>query len=184
MAKRSSVAILFGLASGSLGVALLIALAVYLTGPRPMLHDVASVVRMPIPGTADVDLSARGYGLYFGDLNAPTGKVMHVPTLDITIVPPKGVADPGYVNVAPKVDVYVDGFHTVQVASIAVRKPGTYHVHVESQEENGGSFSIGELPAVIDPAHNVVRATPFIGLFVVVGVVLGVSAALISRKAA
>ena len=182
MAKRSSVAILFGLASGSLGVALLIALAVYLTGPRPMLHDVASVVRMPIPGTADVDLSARGYGLYFGDLNAPTGKVMQVPILEITIVPPKSVSDPGYVNVPPKTDVYVDGFHTVQVASIKVRTPGRYHVHVESREQNGGSFSIGELPATISPGQNVVRAAPCIGLFLVVGIALGAFAIVAHRR--
>jgi hypothetical protein len=126
----------------------------------PALHDVASVARMPIPGTADAVLARRNYGLYFGLLNAPTGKAIHVPKLRITIVPPDGIGDPDFVEVPPEVDVYVDGFHTVQVARISVLAPGKYHLHVESPEEFGGSFSVGELPATLDPDRSLTRAVP------------------------
>lgn len=159
-----------GTAAASLVVAAMIAVGVYLTGPVPMLHDVASEARMPIPGTADVELPPGSYGLYFGDLNAPRGKVMGVPSLDITIVPPPSVPDPAFVNVPPKADDYVDGYHTVQVASITVATPGTYHMHVQSREQNGGSFSIGQPPALISPGRNVLRATPFIALFALLGI--------------
>ena len=138
---------------------------VFFSGPVSVLHDVASAARMPIPGTADVKLEARDYGLYFGMLNAPTGKVMNVPKLNITIVPPDGIADPKFVEVTPATDVLVDGFHTSQVARITVTAPGKYHVQVESPDENGGSFSIGEMPATVDALHNVLRAAPGIILF-------------------
>ena len=54
-------------------VGLVAAAFTYAAGRTPMLHDVASVVRMPVPGTADTFLDRRDYGLYFGLLNAPTG---------------------------------------------------------------------------------------------------------------
>lgn len=126
----------------------------------PALHDVASVARMPIPGTADAVLARRDYGLYFSLLNAPTGKAIHVPKLRITIVPPDGIGDPDFVDVPPEIDVYVDGFHTVQVARISVLAPGQYHLRVESPEEFGGSFSVGELPATLDPDRSLARAVP------------------------
>lgn len=160
-----------------LAIAATIAGGVYLAGPEPLLHDVGAVARMPIPGTADVDLPVGSYGLYFGDLNAPRGKVLGVPSLDITIVPPEGVADPAFVSVRPKADVYVDGYHTVQVASITVQSLGRYHVHVQSREQNGGSFSIGSPPALVSPAQNVLRASPFIGLLIVLGISFGLAAA-------
>lgn len=184
MANRSSAGVLLALALASLLCALVVGVAVYLTGPASELHDVASVARMPIPGAADVDLSAQGYGLYFGSVNSSLHRLMRAPRLDITIEPPQGVPDPGYANVAPKEDVYVDGFHTVQVASIQVSQPGRYHVHVESREENGGSFSIGEPPATVAPAQHVVRAAPCIGFFLLGGLVLGVSAAFARRRTA
>lgn len=173
--RRSS--ILLVQAVGSLGLAAAIAAAVYFSGPAKVLRDVAAVARMPMPGTADVELPRGSYGLYFGELNgelnAPTGKVMGVPSLDITIVPPDGVADPAFVNVRPETDVYVDGYHTVQVASITVTTAGRYQVHVESKEQSGGSFSIGQPPAVISAGRNVLRAWPFIGLFTIMGVGIG-----------
>jgi hypothetical protein len=125
----------------------------------PALHDVASVARIPIPGTADAVLARREYGLYFGLLNAPTGKAIHVPKLRITIVPPDGIGDPDFVEVPPEIDVCVDGFHTVQVARISVLAPGKYHLH-ESPEEFGGSFSVGELPATLDADRSLARALP------------------------
>jgi len=173
MAKRSSALMIQSVVS--LAVAGAIALAVYLTGPVSVLRDVAAVTRMPVPGAADVELAVGSYGLYFGNLNAPTGKVMGVPSLNITIVPPAGVADPAFVNVPPGVDVYVEGFHTVQVAKITVATAGVYHVQVESREENEGSFSIGAMPGVISAGRNVLRAWPFIALFGVLGIGLGVA---------
>jgi len=173
-----------GGAIACLVAAAVIAGVVYFAGPMPMLHDVASVARMPIPGTEDVDLAAGNYGLYFGALNAPTGKVMGVPPLDITIVPPATVADPDFVSVPIDTDVFVDGYHTVQVAHITVTTPGVYHVHVESHEENGGSFSIGDMPAIISPGRNVLRATPFIALFILLGLVLGLTALRARSRAA
>ena len=152
-ARRLAVAAIIVLAAG-----LVLAAGIYAVGRTPVLHDVASVMRMPIPGTADASLGRRDYGLYFGLLNAPTGKAIHVPKLRITIVPPNGIDDPDFVEVAHEIDVYVDGFHTVQVARISVRASGRYHLHVESPDEFGGSFSIGELPTVLDPDRAFARA--------------------------
>jgi hypothetical protein len=155
-AGRAAVAIFFFVcAAGLAGL-------FYFVPAPPLLHDVSSVARMPVAGAADVDLAAGGYGLYFGLLNRPTGKEMHVPKLSITIVPPDGIADPDFVEVPRTSSVEVDGFNTVQVARITVLTAGTYHVEVESPEENTGSFSIGELPATVDGAHNVARAAPVI----------------------
>lgn len=162
MHVRSVTAVRTGVAIFFLACAVVIAALFYFVPAPPLLHDTASVARMPVAGTADVDLAARGYGLYFGILNRPTGKEMHVPKLSITIVPPDGIADPDFVEVPFSPSVRVDGFHTVQVARITVLEAGTYHVEVESPEENTGSFSIGELPATVDAAHNVARATPVI----------------------
>jgi hypothetical protein len=149
----------------------------------PALHAVASVGRMPIPGTADAVLARRDYGLYFGLLNAPTGKAMHVPKLRITIVPPDGVADPDFVEVPPEIDVYVDGFHTVQVARISVHAAGKYHLHVESPEEFGGSFSVGELPAVLDPDRSLARAVP-VGIgALILAALLAIAAGIVSLAA-
>ena len=120
---------------------------------QPELYDVDSAARMPIPGSADVTLAARAYGLYFGMLNAPSRKAMRAPKLVITIVPPTGIEDPEFVEVPQEVDVKVGRFDTVQVARIAVRAPGLYQVHAESPEESGGSFSIGELPREGDPGR-------------------------------
>ena len=140
---------------------MILAAGVYAVGRTPALHDVASAARMPIPGTADVDLDRREYGLYFGLLNAPTGKAIHVPRLRITIVPPDNVADPAFFKTPHDIDVYVDGFHTVQVALISVHAPAKYHFHVESPDEVGGSFSVGEMPRVLDPDRAFARAIPF-----------------------
>ncbi|HEY2584630.1 MAG TPA: hypothetical protein VGI81_02560 [Tepidisphaeraceae bacterium] len=68
------------------------------------------------------------------------------------------------------------GCRTVQVARIAVTTPGSYHVHVESHEQNGGWFSIGKPPTLIGPGRNVLRATPFIALFAFLGIVFGIAA--------
>lgn len=182
MSARSSARVLWGVALVFALVAVGVAAAVFFSGPASVLHDVASAGRMPIPGEADVALAADRYGLYFGDLNAPTNKVMQVPRLDVTIVPPTGAPDPGYVNVDPKADVLVDGFHTVQVAAITVTRAGRYHVSVKGLDENGGSFSIGQLPATIPAARNVVRAWPFITLFLLVALVIGVTAAMSGHR--
>ena len=142
-----------------LGMAM--AAATYAAGRfMPALHDVASVARMPIPGTTDAVLARRDYGLYFGLLNAPTGKAIHVPKLQITIVPPDGIGDPDFVEVPPEIDLYVDDFHTMRVARISVLAPGKYHLHVERPEEFGGSFSVSELPATLDPDRSLARAVP------------------------
>ena len=140
---------------------MILAAGVYAAGRTPDVHDVASAARMPIPGTADADLDRKEYGLYFGLLNAPTGKAIHVPRLRITIVPPDDVADPAFFKVPHDADVYVDGFHTVQVARISVHVPGRYHLHVESPDEVGGSFSVGEVPRVLNPDRALARAMPF-----------------------
>jgi hypothetical protein len=178
---RSSFA---GLAVAS-GVCFAIALAIvgviYSASPMSVLHDVASAARMPVPGTRDADLDARSYGLYFGASNAPTGKAMRVPKLSITIVPPKGVRDPQFVREPYKVDVLVGGFHTVQVATITVAVPGRYHVHVESPDESGGSFSIGEPPALKGFDYGLVQGSPFIVLFVGLSIAMMV-AALVARR--
>jgi hypothetical protein len=174
MARGASGAALWALAVFFLGFAVVIAATTYAASPLSVLHDVASVARMPVPGERDVDLAAGGYGLYFGMLNAPMHRVMRAPKLSITLVPPDGMPDPDFVEVPPKTDVFVDGFHTVQVARILVRAPGRYHVHVESPEESGGSFSLGELPALLDARRALARnATPilfFLGLSVVMAV--------------
>jgi len=159
--RRSPAVRLLVAAVAALVGGIVLAAGVYAAGRTPDLHDVASAARMPIPGTADVDPDRREYGLYFGLLNAPTGKAVHVPRLRITIVPPDDVADPAFFKVPHDVDVYVDGFHTVQVARISVHVPGKYHLHVESPDEVGGSFSVGEMPRVLDPDRAFARAIPF-----------------------
>lgn len=167
-----------------LAFALVIAGVTYLASPLSVFHDVASAARMPIPGEGDADLEARGYGLYFGMLNAPTRRAMRVPKLSITLVPPEGIADPDFVQVPHEVDVLVDGFHTVQVARILVRAPGRYHVHVESPEESGGSFSIGELPAMLDAPRSLARAAPGILAFLGLSAVMAIAALLARRRQA
>jgi hypothetical protein len=176
-AFRLAVAAIVVLAAG-----LILAAGIYAVGRTPVLHDVASVVRMPIPGAADVNLDRRDYGLYFGLLNAPTGKAIHVPRLRITIVPPNSIEDPEFVEVAPGIDVYVDGFHTVQVARISVRASGQYHLHVESPDEFGGSFSIGELPRVLDPDRALARATPVGLAALVLSALLAITASILRRS--
>jgi hypothetical protein len=157
-----------------------LAAATYAAGRfMPALHDVASVARMPVPGKADAVLARRDYGLYFGLLNAPTHKAIHVPKLSITIVPPDDIGDPDFVEVPPEIDVYVDGFHTVQVARISVHAPGKYHLHVESPEEFGGSFSVGELPATLDPDRSLARAVP-VGIgALILSALLAIAAAIV-----
>lgn len=155
---------------------------VYAVGRTPVLHDVASAARLPIPGTADADLDRREYGLYFGLLNAPTGKAVHVPKLRITIVPPDNLADPAFFKVPHDIDVYVDGFHTVQVARISVHAPGKYHFHVESPDEVGGSFSIGELPRVLDPDRALARAMPFGVAALILSALLAIAAIFVHRR--
>jgi hypothetical protein len=162
MVIRSVTGVRAGLAIFFLACTVGITALFYFVPPPPLLHDVASFGRMPVAGTADVNLAAGDYGLYFGILNRPTGKEIHVPKLSITIVPPDGIPDPEFVEVPPGTSVYVDGFNTVQVARITVLEAGTYHVEVESPEENAGSFSIGELPETMDGIHNVARAAPVI----------------------
>jgi hypothetical protein len=178
---RSGFAALTALAGLFLTLAVGIVAMTYAASPMAVLHDVASVARMPIPGSGDAKLDARSYGLYFGLLNAPTRKAMRVPKLRIRIVPPKGAGDPEFVQVPPAVDVLVDRFHTVQVATITVRAPGLYHVHVESPEESGGSFSIGEPPEMRNFDYGLVHASPFIVLFLVLSLVM-MRAALIARR--
>jgi hypothetical protein len=162
-------------------VGIVLAAGIYAAGRTLVLHDVASVVRMPIPGTADAKLDRRDYGLYFGLLNAPTGKAIHVPRVRITIVPPDNVADPDFVEVPREIDVYVDGFHTVQVARISVHTPGRYHLHVESPDEFGGSFSIGEMPRVLDPDRALARAIPFGLAALILSALLAVATILVRR---
>jgi hypothetical protein len=170
-AVSAAVVLVFGMA---------LVAATYAAGRfMPALHDVASVARMPVPGTADAILARRDYGLYFGLLNAPTRRAIHVPKLSITIVPPDGIADPDFVEVPPEIDVYVDGFHTVQVARISVHAPGKYHLHVESPEEFGGSFSVGELPATLDSEHSLARALP-VGIgALILSALLAIAAAIV-----
>jgi hypothetical protein len=182
LARRSSVVALWALAIFFLGFAFVIAAVTYAASPLSVLHDVASVTRMPVPGERDVELATGGYGLYFGMLNAPMHRVMRAPKLSITLVPPDGVPDPDFVEVPPKTDVFVDGFHTVQVARILVRAPGRYHVHVESPEESGGSFSLGELPAMLDGRRALARnATPIL-FFLGFSAVMAVSALLVQTR--
>jgi hypothetical protein len=133
---------------------------------------------MPVPGDGDAQLAARGYGVYFGMLNAPSRRAMRVPKLHITIVPPEDIPDPEFVEVPHTIDVLVDGFHTVQVARILVRAPGRYRVHVESPEESGGSFSIGELPAILDANRALARAAPAIFFFLGLSAIMAIGALL------
>jgi hypothetical protein len=182
MAIRTYVVTFRSLAICFLAFAVLVAAGTYAASPISVLHDVASVARMPVPGAAEADLAARGYGLYFGMLNAPTRKAMRVPKLSITIVPPEGIRDPDFVEVPKEIDVLVDRFHTVQVARIAVRAAGRYHVHVESPEESGGSFSIGELPAILDTNHALARAAPTILVFLGLSAIMTVIAVVVRRR--
>jgi hypothetical protein len=182
MVVRSVTAVRTGLAIFFFVCAAGIAALFYFVPAPPLLHDTASVGRMPVAGTADVDLAAGGYGLYFGLLNRPTGKEMHVPKLSITIVPPDGIPDPDFVEVSMRPSVYVDGFNTVQVARITVLTAGTYHVEVESPEENTGSFSIGELPATVDAVHNLARGAPAILGCLGLSVLMAVLALSASRR--
>ena len=164
-------------------VGMFAAAVTYAAGILPALHDVASVVRMPIPGTADANLDRGDYGLYFGLLNAPKRRAIHLPRLNITIVPPNGIDDPEFVEVPSKVDEYVDGFNTVQVARISVRAPGRYHLHVESPDEFGGSFSIGEMPTVLDSGHALARAIPVALVTLALSALLTVAAVLFRGRA-
>jgi hypothetical protein len=107
---------------------------------------------------------------------------MRVPKLSITLVPPDGMPDPDFVEVPPKADVLVDGFHTVQVARILVRAPGRYHVHVESPEESGGSFSLGDLPAMLDARRALARNAAPILFFLGLSAVMAVTALLARRR--
>jgi hypothetical protein len=178
---RASFASLTAVAGVFLALAVAVVAVTYAASPMPVLHDVASIARMPVPGTGDANLAARSYGLYFGLLNAPTRKAMRVPKLSITIVPPKGTRDPEFVEVPPQVDVLVDRFHTVQVATIIVSAPGRYHVRVESPEEAGGSFSIGEPPALEGFGETLARASPFVVFFLGVSIAAMI-AALVARR--
>jgi hypothetical protein len=178
-----SVAVFRALAVAFLAIAVVIAAGTYAASPLTELHDVASAARMPVPGDGDAQLAAQGYGLYFGMLNAPSRRAMRVPKLTITLVPPEGVADPDFVEVPHEIDVLVDGFHTVQVARILVRAPGRYRVHVESPEESGGSFSIGELPAVLGADRALARVAPPILVFLGLSAVMAVAAFLVRRRA-
>jgi hypothetical protein len=164
-------------------LATVVAVGTWLASPQSVLHDVASVVRMPIPGRGEANLAARGYGLYFGMLNAPMHRVMRAPRLAITLVPPDGMSDPDFAEVPHEIDVYVDGFHTVQVARIQVRAPGRYHVRVESPDESGGSFSIGELPTVLDAPQAVRRVAIPVLVLVGLSVTMTVTALLLRRRA-
>jgi hypothetical protein len=170
------------LAVGVVAAALTYAVT-YAASGLPVVHDVASAARMPIPGTADANLAARSYGLYFGMRNAPSRVQIRAPALDIKIVPPKGIRDPELVEVSGQGEVFVDGFHTKQVARITVYAPGRYHVHVESPEESGGSFSIGELPAVKAPDSDraLAYAAPVGLVALVVSALLAVGAVLVWR---
>jgi len=66
MAIRTYVVTFRSFAISFLAFAVLVAAGTYAASPISVLHDVASVARMPVPGTAEADLAARGYGLYFG----------------------------------------------------------------------------------------------------------------------
>lgn len=179
---RSSVAAFTVLAIVFLAFGVLVAVGTYWASPISVLHDVAAAARMPVPGKAEADLAAGGYGLYFGMLNAPSRRAMRVPKLSITIVPPEGIRDPRFVEVPHEIDVLVDGFHTVQVARIAVHAPGRYHVQVESPEESGGSFSIGALPAMLDWDRALIRAAPPILAFLGLSIVMAVGALIARRR--
>jgi hypothetical protein len=65
-----------------------------------------------------------------------------------------------------------------------VRGPGRYHVQVESPEESGGSFSIGELPAVLDKKRALVRLAPAILSLLGLAVVLMIIATMVRRRRA
>jgi LPXTG-motif cell wall-anchored protein len=182
MPARSAAPAVAGIAIGLFALAVVIAVGTYFTSPVSELHDVASVARMPVPGDADVTLGARGYGLYFGMLNAPSRKALRAPKLSITIVPPEGIRDPDFVEVPHTIDVLVDRFHTVQVARIAVRGTGRYHIHVESPEESGGSFSIGELPEVLDWDRALMRLAPSLLTFLGFSLLLAIAAWLLRRR--
>ncbi len=183
MVIRSSAAALTAAAIIFLALAVVAATTVVLASPMSVLHDTASVARMPVPGGTVVKLDARSYGLYFGLLNPPTRRAMRVPKLSITIVPPDGIADPEFVEVPPGVDVLVDRFHTVQVARITVHTPGSYRVQVSSPEESGGSFSIGELPALLAWDRSLARAAPAILGFLGLSAILMISAVVAGRRA-
>ena len=172
---------LWGLAIAFFTLGAIIVVGTYAASPLSVLHDVASSLRVPIPGSGEAALNTRTYGLYFGMLNAPTRKMMKVPKLKITIVPPEGIDDPDFVEVPYQVDVLVEGFHTVQVARIAVHAPGTYQVHVESPEENGGSFSIGEPPAMLDAPQALARSAPAILTFFGLSALMTVAAMVFRR---
>ena len=184
MSLRSTAAPLWGVAALALAFAVVLVGGTLIAGPGSELHDTASVARMPVPGTADVELTARGYGLYFSMLNAPMRRVMRAPKLSITIVPPQGIDDPEFAEVPAQADVYVDGTHTVQVARIAVRGSGRYHVHVESPEESGGSFSIGELPELLDKERALARLAPAILSLLGLAAVLAIIATMVRRRRA
>jgi hypothetical protein len=115
---------------------------------QPVLQHVASAARMPIPGRADVQLTARTYGVYFGMLNPPTRRAMNVPKLNFSFTPLGGFPRPEYVDLPDEreSESRVEGFKTIPIGRLVVRAPGTYHVVVESPE-SVGSFSIGELPS-------------------------------------
>jgi hypothetical protein len=115
---------------------------------QPVLQHVASAARVPIPGKADVQLTAHTYGVYFGMLNPPTGRKMTVPRLNFWFTPLGGVPRPEYADLPDEreSESRVEGFKTIQIGRLVVRTPGKYHVEVESPE-SVGSFSIGELPS-------------------------------------
>jgi hypothetical protein len=113
---------------------------------QPVLQNVAAAGRLPIPGNADVQLTARTYGVYFGMLNPPTQRAMNVPNLKFRFTPLGGGPGPEYVDLPSELESRVEGFKTIQIGRLVVRAPGTYHVVVESPE-SVGSFSIGELPS-------------------------------------
>ena len=78
----------------------------------------------------------------------------------------------------------MDGFHTSQVAFISVRAPGNYHLHVESSDEFGGSFSIGEMQSAQEPDRALARAIPVGLVALVLSVLLAVAAVVVRRRGA
>jgi hypothetical protein len=143
---------------------------------QPVLRHVASAGRMPIPGRADMQLTARTYGVYFGMLNPPPRRVMNVPGLKLKFTAHDGAPGPQYVDLPSEQESRVEGFETVQIGRLVVHAAGEYHVEVASPE-SVGSFSIGELPSA--PSDDDKRHAILTGL-VVGGISLALCFALVS----
>jgi hypothetical protein len=131
-----------------IGVVLLGALVAGVTWGYGNLLDpsrAASIARLPLPSGSDVELDARSYAFSYALRNPPREVQMHLPRLNIEIVPPPGVADPEFrEDPSEEVDA-PNGDGIRRVAFVRPSRAGRYHVEVSSPDENSGALLIGEL---------------------------------------